>query len=489
MSDDRTRDLLVHNTPRKQALIIGALLGIVGGVIGGALSLVGPIYTGVMLVALAGAVVILSRLDYALWAVVAIIALLPYGALPVKIVITPTFLDLALAAVFLLYMGDWMTGKRRRLSTTPVHPFIILFMLLSIFSFVAGLRYAGLTSTVIRRFAELLLSISFTLLLVDILKTPRDLRQFSMVILIAGLLVALLAIGLWILPDDLAASLLQRLSIIGYPDSGVIRYIEENPELPERAIATTADPNSLGGLLVMLSAMALPQAISEHPITRKRWHGLITVGLLVIALILTFSRGSLLAFACVLLFVAALKYRKLLAALAVGGGLFLVLPWTQYYVTRLIEGFQLGDLATQMRLGEYADALRLISRYPLLGVGFSGTPDVDLYLGVSNVYLLIASNMGLMGLAAFMALMAVIFLYALRAFRQTANQPALHPLLLGYLAGLVGALANGIFDHYFFNLSFHPAVTILWIFVGLTLASARLIIGDPKDSRLNTESG
>ena len=61
---------------------------------------------------------------------------------------------------------------------------------------------------------------------------------------------------------------------------------------------------------------------------------------------------------------------------------------------RLLEGFSGQDLATQMRFGEYKDALILIERYPLFGVGFTGTPDMDIYLGVSMLYLIIAENMG-----------------------------------------------------------------------------------------------
>ena len=35
--------------------------------------------------------------------------------------------------------------------------------------------------------------------------------------------------------------------------------------------------------------------------------------------------------------------------------------------------------------------------YPWFGVGFSGTPDIDTYLGVSNVYLLVAIFAALLG--------------------------------------------------------------------------------------------
>jgi polysaccharide biosynthesis protein PslJ len=106
---------------------------------------------------------------------------------------------------------------------------------------------------------------------------------------------------------------------------------------------------------------------------------------------------------------ALVKYRKMVPALIAAAGLLLLLPQTQAYVQHFLEGLQLQDLATRMRLGEYKDAILLISRHPWIGVGFAGTPEVSLYIGVSNVYLLIAEEMGLIGLAAFATILIVYY--------------------------------------------------------------------------------
>ena len=89
--------------------------------------------------------------------------------------------------------------------------------------------------------------------------------------------------------------------------------------------------------------------------------------------------------------------------------LLLLLPQTQAYVARLAAGFAGEDLATQMRFGEYKDALILVQRYPLFGVGFVSAPDIDIYLGVSMLYLIVAENMGLVGLAVFLAVLVGFF--------------------------------------------------------------------------------
>ncbi len=468
------QDFLTTADRRVVALALGAALAVTSVLIGLLLAVIGPIYTVGVLVALAGGVWMMAGLRNALLSIILIIALLPYATLPFKVVVTPTFLDIAMAAFFFLYVGEWMTGYRRRLTVTPIHAFIVLFMLLSLFSFVAGLRYSGPTSTLLRQFAEFMLSMTFALVLVDVLTEFADLRRVVLILMIAGSVTALIGIAFWLLPDVTAEAILRRLAIIGYPEANIIQYVEQNPELPERAIGTSANPNSLGGFLVMIGALVAPQALAEHRITPRRWQALAMLGALVVCLVLTFSRGSMLAFGAALVVIAALRYRKLLMILVVIAALILVLPWTQFYVLRLVEGLQGADLATQMRFGEFRDALTLIGRYPLLGVGFGGAPDVDIYLGVANVYLTIASSMGLLGLAAFLGLMAAVLLYAFGARRFVDHVPGLRAILLGLVAALLGALANGMFDHYFFNIGFHPAVTILWTFVGLTLGAANI---------------
>lgn len=193
-----------------------------------------------------------------------------------------------------------------------------------------------------------------------------------------------------------------------------------------------------------------------------------------LSLVLTYSRGSMAGLAAALLLVGILRYRKLLWLIGAGVVLMLILPPTQVYVARLIEGLRGQDLATQMRFGEYKDALILINRYPIFGVGFTGTPDIDLYLGVSSLYLLIAEQVGLVGLFFFLVVVATFFLVTFRAWRRMPRGCETEGYLLAYQAALAGALVGGIFDHFFFNINFIHLVALFWLVMGLGMASARL---------------
>jgi O-antigen ligase len=174
-----------------------------------------------------------------------------------------------------------------------------------------------------------------------------------------------------------------------------------------------------------------------------------------------------------------LKYRRALALLILVVALVLILPQTRELVEHFADGFQGRDLATQMRFGEYRDAFRLIERYPLLGVGFVGAPDVDLYIGVSSMYLLIAQQMGLLGLAAFALVLIVLFAGAVHAWPRVSEDDRLSAIYLGAHGAVLGALFSGIFDHYFFNIDFHNSVMLLWSVIALAASSQLVVAAKP----------
>ncbi len=474
--------------PARLALTIGAAVGILSSALAAAIAALGPLYTTGALIGAALALFALSHWRFALYLTLGTAILLPFGTLPFKIAITPTLLDLTLGSFFLVYLLGWMTGERQRLRLTPVHAVALAYTLWLILAFILGLRHASLRSNVLRQFTETLMAIAFAALVVDCLRRCVDLRQMCRVVTAFFTIQALLAIALFALPDAFAERQLIRLARIGYPGGGVIRYIEDNPALGERAIGSWVDPNALGGALAFASVLTVGIALSTGLPGRERLAFAYAALTMLLAVYLTSSRAALLAAVAGISILTLFQQRRLLPILILAGIAFWLLPQTTGSRTRLLQSFQGVDLATQMRLGEYGDSLTLIERYPLVGIGFSGSPDIDLYADVASLYLIMANQIGLLGLALFLLLMAAVFIHGWRAWwRSRQLAPALTHLTLALHVALLTILINGLADHYFFRLDFQSPITLFWWLVGSCLAAAHLAHhAVPQDAPLSS---
>ena len=149
-------------------------------------ALAGPIYGVAALVALFGGLLMLRDLRWGYAALFAVIGLLPFAALPFKLGFTPTFLDLALLALFFVWMMRVATRRQRELIGTPLGALVLLFLLLAVFAFANGLRFNAPTSTAIRNFAELALAILLFFLLVNNLRRQADLDLFARLVMVSG---------------------------------------------------------------------------------------------------------------------------------------------------------------------------------------------------------------------------------------------------------------------------------------------------------------
>ncbi|MCL4505464.1 MAG: O-antigen ligase family protein [Chloroflexi bacterium] len=455
---------------RVRTLGLLALCLAAGFVVGLAAALINPLILLGMAPVLVVGVWALRSDERSVWLLIAVIGILPRFAAPVKFVLTPTFLDLAL----ILLIAAWFL----RISRHPLQPRdipialpLLSLIMVAIVTFIVGLPNGALTPLVLRRFAELVISMAMVFVLVSVLR-DRDILQRSVrIFIVIGALSALAGIILYILPADLAIRLLSALRPFGYPTGPtVLHYVLDDPSQLQRATGLWIDPNAYGGYLLVTGGVTLPQLFTRKPLLPK-WLVLAVLGVIGLALVLTISRGAIIAFLFVAVLLGLVRYRRILLLAAIIVILILALPQTSALVSHFAQGFAGQDLATQMRFGEYKDAFRLIGRYPLLGVGFASTPDVDLYIGVSSMYLLVAQQMGLLGLSAFLITVVVLYLSALRARQAIWDDEMISAIWLGSFAGITGALISGIFDHYFFNIDFHNSVMLLWLVVAFAISS------------------
>ncbi len=474
----RFQSLLVDPDPHRQRWAILALLLASGLVIGLVIGVAGPMIALALAIVLIAGALVLHDVMWGLVGIIAMSALLPFATLPFKIGFTPSFLDLAIFATFGVWVLKYVLGEETRLKTSPIGGAVALFMVIAAFTFAMGLQHARPTSNNLRQFMEMVLSISLFFVVINVVQTRKQLNFLSRALILGGAAAAALGILFYIMPQDATVWVLDRLARFGYPGGfGALRFINDDPNGVMRAIGTSIDPNVFGGLLILTGVFTTPQLFVEKPILSRRWIFLF-LAMIALTLFLTMSRGSMFGFALGVAAIGALRYRKLLVIGLVVGAILLVVPFTQDYIQYALSGLFAQDRSTQMRIGEYRDALRLITAYPVFGVGFTGTPQIDLYIGVSSLYLLMAEEMGLVGLGIFL-ITILLFLNALiRALRQSRKNPSLDALLLGVFGAMVGLLAGGVLDHYLFNLTYPHMTSLLWIFIGIGMVSVEFVLGE-----------
>ncbi len=459
----------------QSSLVVAATALALGSIVGMVTAL-GPVYAVAGLLALVLGYCMLTSTDIGLATVFAIITLLPFGTLPFKAIITPNFLTLALLGLMLVWIVRLLVrSDAYDLRLSPLGLPLLGFLGLTFFSLILGA--GGLPdSLTLHNYVKFVLAILFFFTVVNCIRTHAQARLVLQVVILCGGLAALLGLFLYVLNDQTTLRVLVALGRIGYPTSGrVVRYVEDDPGGLERAIGTSVDPNSFGGMLALVAALAGAQLFAARPVLRQ---GVLVsiMALLVITILLTFSRAALVGLIVAAMYLATLRYRRLWWVM-IGGGLAVAilligLGMAEEFAQRLTDGVQFRDQAQQMRLAEYQNAINIIARYPLFGIGFGAAPDIDLVAGVSSIYLAIAQRLGLLGLAAFVGIIGAWFIHTWQSLRQMTVERL--PWLLGTQAGLVAALAVGLADHYFFNIEFSHMVALFWGCAGLGMAITSL---------------
>jgi O-antigen ligase len=233
-----------------------------------------------------------------------------------------------------------------------------------------------------------------------------------------------------------------------------------------RAIGSFGQANELGAFLAMFTAFAaamLPAA--------RRWLARLVLGGAVVAgvfgIVLTVSRGAVVAVAAALLFVALRSSRLLtlvLVVVAVSSPL-----WAPDYLKERMTGTQVEsensddvtlEGSAQLRVDTWRAIIRVVSEHPLDGVGFAGLgyvlPATGEALGVEvkdsshNTYLRFLGEMGLLGLGLFLALLWKCWALARDGMR-LAQDRADRQLALGFAAATIALAISCAFGDRFFS--------------------------------------
>jgi hypothetical protein len=410
-----------------------------------------------------------------IWLFVLVVATLPFGVIPVPLAGAQlTLVDALLITTFMAVLARLVfAGRGEPLGTPGVT--LLVFAVVASAAFVEGATLSAVTPELIRRTGKLLVSLLYFVVAVSLLTTIGRLTVLLRCLMFAGAFQGAIGVALMAQSPLTQLDLLTRLAVIGYPTNNVLRYVPgpNNTYTDQlRAIGTSIDPNVFGGTLMLALALIVVQWASPRPVLPK---GVLVVLALPTAagVLLSLSRASWLGLAAGLCLVGLLCYRRILVMALLGGLAVLVTPFGQGFVTRFVSGFSSADPATAFRIGEYSNALTLIERYPVLGIGFGVSPDIDVSAGVSSVYLLVGEQTGLLGLCVYVVALVAVWRIGVSGL-SSMSDARLQGIRAAFFGAFSGALVTGLLDQYFANQDFPHAVALFWLYAAALVSASRL---------------
>lgn len=238
--------------------------------------------------------------------------------------------------------------------------------------------------------------------------------------------------------------------------------------------------------------------------TRGIWTTLTGLAALLIgaAIALTFVRAAWISVAVVLCYLIIRLRRRssvvdLLVVVLLGVSMTLVVlsvtDLGKMIVQRLRTVTDTGYVANYDRLDRWFAAYHMWQDHPMLGVGYGAYPEVyeeyvvfteaystEIRMGAHNLYLEILAELGTVGLALFMLILAA-FRYEAGVAHARSRDPVIHASMLGAKAALLSILVHSFFN----NLGPSDKISMtIWLLFSLVLVCKRLASWENRDERL-----
>ena len=402
-------------------------------------------------------------------------------------------LPFIVGAAFIGLLGIPLTSliiRREPLTIPPIVTLIILYIFVMAMSSLVARHFVPAWATVLVHVQEGLVPV---LLLVNFIRTPGMLRAAIWALLLAGLLMG-------------ALSILQELTG-SYDNSygGFARIVGRglSPDgddfgamVRPRLAGPIGEQNRYAQVMLVLIPLAIGTLLNERGRTLKLVAA--AAGFFAFsAVLLTFSRGA--AVTLLTLGVAALAIRlirlrsalplvalTLVAVLVVAPGFFARTASLTETTAALTEGRDTTDLSILGRLTLNLAAVRMFVEHPILGVGVANYVELSVDyanpLGMRhfsspfrahNLYLEVAAETGLLGLATFLALLAYLLsqLWRCRLAALASRRPEHARTAAAMLFALLAYLVSAAFLHLSYERYF-------WVLIALCAATIFVLRSD-----------
>ncbi len=342
---------------------------------------------------------------------------------------------------------------------TPIDTALILFLAVSTFLMCLTTDYPSIAFAGYRAVIEYMV---WFFIAIRLLRDDSDIKTFFYGLCLCGILIGLHGIYQYIVGAPMPEQWVAQAEV------GV----------RTRVYSIIGSPNVMGSFMIMTAPMVLSLAYFVKNIWAKLAL-LAATGCLVLSLLFTFSRGAWGGFVLTALVFAILVDKRLIAAMAVAGTALLFLsPSIASRITFLFTQDFVDASAKGGRSLRWEIGAQMLQEHPWFGVGlgrFGGAvamqnqildkTDTFEYFYMDNYYLKTAVEMGYVGLAFFLILLAVVIIWSTRAIARKKGDP-MSLMIKGAFAGMLGVL----FHSYGENIFEVPAMnTYFWVLVAVII--------------------
>lgn len=251
-------------------------------------------------------------------------------------------------------------------------------------------------------------------------------------------------------------------------------------DIKMRVYSTFENPNVYGEYLILAIPIIAGLLWTEKGIFKKLfWLG--SLGVTMLALALTFSRGCWLGIILAIGLLAIMIDRKFIL-LGIVALLFLPFVLPESIINRFLSIGNMGDSSTSYRVYIWMGTLAMLADYWFSGIGLGITSfnmiyPIYSYNDISaphshNLYLQLVVEFGIVGLIVFLGMLYNFYKETIISICKKKNI-----LTSSLIAGVSGFMLQSMFDHTWYN---YRVVLIFWIIIAFGLVSTKVSKSDEK---------
>lgn len=372
--------------------------------------------------------------------------------------------DIIIPLTLFVWILGKLANKEFKIIKNPVNFPLFFFSGVAFVSLIWGSRNL-IGREVLVSFLYLVRFLEYALLfylVLDLVKNKRKIKNYTKLIFVSTGILAILGFLQYIFMPDFSF-----LAEAGGWDPHV-----------KRMFSTWFDPNFLGGFFVFILSFILAFAL----FVKRRRDKILLFGLggvLIFALVFTYSRGAFLALVVTIFLLGILKSRKLLVIGFIA--LLLLVAFSARLQVRLAGATRLDETA-RYRITSWLNTLTVAQNNLFLGVGFNAFRYSQLEYGTikampshsdfgsDSSLLTILVTTGIVGLVSYLWLLGTMFYISWRAYHKSRGS------LQGALGlGMFVALSGLLIHSQFVNSLLHPHfMEVIWIFLGFNVVSIKI---------------